>query len=71
MSVSFCILFFHLFPIELLVEQENKQVDVDGGPVEELHHRHTFILQLEEILSRDKKKSSQDDGETMSNNNNK
>lgn len=35
-----------LFPIKLLVEQENEQVDIDGGPVEELHHRHPFILQL-------------------------
>lgn len=42
--------FFFLFPIKFLVEQENEQVDVDGGPVEELHHRHAFILQLEEIL---------------------
>ena len=39
-----------LFPIELLVEQEYKQVDVDGGPVKELHHGHPFILQLQEIL---------------------
>jgi hypothetical protein len=39
-----------LFPIELLVEQEYKQVDVDGGPVKELHHGHAFILQLQEIL---------------------
>ena len=39
-----------LFPIELLVEQEYEQVDVDGGPVKELHHGHSFILQLQEIL---------------------
>lgn len=40
-----CLLF-----IKLLVEQENEQVDVDGGPIKELHHGHAFILQLEEIL---------------------
>lgn len=43
-------LFFLLFPIKFLVEQENEQVDVNGGPVEELHHCHAFILQLEQIL---------------------
>lgn len=42
--------FLLLLPIKLLVEQENEQVDVDGGLIEELHHRHAFILQLEEIL---------------------
>lgn len=67
MSVSLSILFCHLFPIKLLVEQENKQVDIDGGPVEDLHHCHTFILQLEKILSRRNKKSSQ----IMSDNNSK
>jgi hypothetical protein len=40
----------HLFSIKLLVEQEDKQVDIDGGPVEELHHSHTLILQLQEVL---------------------
>lgn len=47
---SVCSPFLSLFPVEFLVEQENEQVDVDGGPVEELHHRHAFVLQLEEIL---------------------
>lgn len=46
----FSFLFFLLFPVKFLVEQENEQVDVDGGPLEELHHRHAFVLQLEEIL---------------------
>lgn len=41
---------FLLF-IKLLVEQENEQVDVDGGPIKELHHGHAFILQLEEVLT--------------------
>lgn len=50
---------FYLFPIKLLIEQENEQVDVDGGSVKELHHRHTFILQLEEILSRKQTKELQ------------
>lgn len=55
MSVALFFFFFEiplllLLPIELLVEQENEQVDVNGGLVEELHHRHSFILQLEEIL---------------------
>lgn len=46
-----CLLpFLFLFSIKFLVEQENEQVDIDGGPIEELHHCHPFILQLEEIL---------------------
>lgn len=39
-----------LFPVKFLVEQENEQVDIDSGSVKELHHCHTFILQLEKIL---------------------
>lgn len=50
---------FYLFPIKLLIEQENEQVDIDGGSVEELHHRHAFILQLEEILGRKQTKEHQ------------
>lgn len=42
---------FSLLPIKLFVEQENEQVDVDGGTIEELHHCHAFILQLEEVLT--------------------
>lgn len=38
------------FAVKLLVEQEDEQVDIDGGAIEELHHGHTFILQLQEIL---------------------
>lgn len=51
-SVSVASFLIHSFPIKFLVEQENEQVDVDGGLVEELHHCHTFVLQLQEILQR-------------------
>lgn len=35
---------------ELLVEEEDEQVDVDLRLVEHLHHRHTFVLQLQQVL---------------------
>ena len=49
-SVSVALFSLSLFPIKFLVEQENEQVDVDGGAIEELHHRHALVLQLEQIL---------------------
>lgn len=35
---------------KLLVEEEDQEVHVDFGPVEHLHDRHTFVLELEEVL---------------------
>jgi len=47
-----------LFAIELFVEQENEEVNVYSSSIEQLHHCHPLVLQLEQvlILKRAKKK---------------
>lgn len=41
---------FFSFVEELFVEEEDEQVDVNFCFVKHLHHRHAFILELEQVL---------------------
>ena len=39
-----------LFPVELRVEEMEQEVDVDLGFTKHAGHRHSFVLQLQQIL---------------------
>lgn len=39
-----------LFAVELLVKQENEEVNIYSSPIEQLHHCHTLVLQLQQVL---------------------
>lgn len=39
-----------LFPIKLLVQKEDEQIDVNFGFIKHLHDGHAFVLQLQQVL---------------------
>ena len=42
--------FFQRFAVEFAIEQENEEVDVDFGFLENVEHRHAFELHLQQVL---------------------
>lgn len=58
MQVSIHLLFHilagrgQLLPIKFLIQKKDQKVDIHFCSVKQLHDRNTFILQLQEILSK-------------------